>query len=154
MEGGHVRRWLVALAWGVFVVWVAWLGWQALTPGRLPVVSRAQLLNTSAVVVADVTATAGGPADPNVKVVEVMWSAPGSSRPAVGELVVTNLPGSPGFSGSGRYVLLLAGQGAFQLAGVPRSPLIEADRFRPTIYPDTPEVRAQIEQGRRATAGP
>lgn len=131
------------LAWGLFVAWVGWLGWQSLRFSRFPVVSRAQLLNANVVIVAEIDADSEGRAKPAINVLETLWPHDAAALPA--QLNIDNLPGCAGFSGPGRYILPLSGAGPFHLAGLPRSPLL--NQRRPLqVYPDTAEVRGQIQR--------
>lgn len=65
-------RFRVFLAWGLFIAWVAWLGWQSLNYGRFPVVSHAQFLNADVAVTADMTGAEKEP-QPNIHVQKVIW---------------------------------------------------------------------------------
>ena len=60
------------------------------------------------------------------------------------ELTVQNLPDAVGFAGPGRYVvpLVVADEGRYFVAGLPRSPGFEHSAF--FIYPDIPIVREQL----------
>ena len=115
------------IAWGAFAAWVSWLAWQAFSHGRFPVVSRAQLLAADVAVVADVAVASDGTPLPKVKVQSVVWPNGATSTLSGKEVEIVNLPGSHGFGRAGKYVLILSGQGdgPYQMAMVPRSPLRE-----------------------------
>lgn len=133
------------IVWGLFAAWVGWLGWQSWRHRQFPVVSRAQLLSADLVVVAELASDREGRANSDAKLVTVSWTRKEMPdlKPGV-ILPIANLPGSVGFRESGFYVLPLTGSGPFRVADMPRSPLLDAGRFKPQIYPDGPEVRAQV----------
>jgi len=136
------------IVWGLFAAWVGWLGWQSWRHRQFPVVSRAQLLNADVVVVADLTSDREGRANPEAKLVKVVWSRKDTPdlQPGI-TMAIVNLPGSVGFRESGTsYLLPLTGTGPYRVAEMPRSPLIDSGRFKPQIYPDGPEVRGQIRE--------
>ena len=133
----------VALA--LFAGWVGWLGVQAFTRPRDPILSHAQFLVSTLDVIADVAADADGKPKPAVTVIRVHWPADAKVDPP---LEVANLPSCAGFVGPGRYVLPLVKRGdKYQVAGPPRSPGFEPlGKFgQPVIYPATPEVLRQLE---------
>lgn len=133
------------IVWVLFAAWVTWLGWQSLRHARFPVVSRAQLLETRWIIVADLTADNEGRALSACTVVEALRTDGAEPAPDPGSTInVVNLPGRAGFVGAGRYVLPLSNLNPSKLAGFPRSPLIDPGRFPPQIYRDSPAVRAQI----------
>ena len=140
---------LVRLRFAVaLVVFLAWLGWLAVAVAKKgePVLSRAQLLNATHLVVADVTLGDGGLPSTTATVVEVLR---GDGVPA-GPITVLNLDlalpaGAKAFPGPGVYLLPLTSDGrTFRVAGLPRSPGYEpAESARPVIYPATEATRAQ-----------
>jgi hypothetical protein len=138
-------RLLIAIA--LLLSWLGYLAHQALSVGRFPVVSHAQILVSTLDVIADVQTGADGKPVSNVVVHEVRW--PSGQQKLVGLTIdVTNLPdpSTNGFAGAGRYILpLVAGEGGtFRVAGLPRSPGF--DGYRPCfIYPDTLVTRQQLE---------
>lgn len=138
-------RWRLIIVWGLFVAWVSWLGWQSWRHSRFPVVSRAQLLETQMVIVADLQANDEGRFLPQCSVVEVVWPKDGKSVKTDSKLTISNLPGCSGFAGPGRYLLLLESLDPAKLAGFPRSPLLDPQK-RPQVYPDGPDVRAQVRE--------
>lgn len=142
-----MARFCLIVAWGAFAAWVSWLAWQSFSHGRFPVVSRAQLLAADVAVVADVGVAPGGTPNPKVKVQQVVWPAGAANTLAGKELEIANLPGSNGFGRAGRYVLLLTGQGdgPFQMAMIPRSPLVNVPA-KATVYPDSAAVLAQLRE--------
>jgi len=130
------------------IAFVAWLGWLAVAVAKKgdPVLSRAQLLNATHLVYAEVTVGDDGLPNPTATVVEVARGGPLS-----GEIAVLNLPkalpaGAKSFPGPGVYLLPLGGDGkTFRVVGLPRSPGYEpADPVRPVIYPATDATRAQL----------
>src|SRR5262245_46247440 len=134
-------RLFVAVAF--LLAWVGWLGHQAFSYGRFPVVSHAQLLISTLDVVADVAANDEGRPNPKVTVREVCW--PADQTAVVGkDVVVANLPSATGFEGPGRYVVpLVRGEGGdYRVAGLPRSPGFDRQAY--FIYPDTPITRRQL----------
>src|SRR5947208_15196714 len=81
-------RLLTALA--LLLSWLGYLAYQALSVGRFPVVSHAQLLVSTLDVIADVRAGGDGRPAPTVIVEEVRW--PEGRRDLVGhEVEVVNL---------------------------------------------------------------
>jgi hypothetical protein len=147
------RRWLLALAAGLFAAWIAYLAFLALTASRPIVLSRPQFLVADLWVVADVD----DPAKP-VKVVEVAYAK--SEAPEKGAAIdVRNLaecrvvrgPEEKQWTkpGAGRFLLPLSRQGtAYYVTAVPRSPGYPPGQVAPQwlIYPDTPETRAELGQ--------
>src|SRR5438874_6227967 len=132
----------VALA--LFAGWVGWLGVQAFTRPRDPILSHAQFLVSTLDVIADVAADADGKPKSAVNMVRVHWPPGETVGP---ELEVANLPSCVGFTGPGEYVLALVKRGEkYQVAGPPRSPGFEplGAHGRPVIYPATPEVLRQL----------
>jgi hypothetical protein len=132
----------VALA--LFAGWVGWLGVQAFTRPRDPILSHAQFLVSTLDVIATVEADADGKPKPAVTVVRVHWPPDAKADP---QLEVANLPSCAGFTGPGEYVLALVKRGEeYQVAGPPRSPGFEplGAHGRPVIYPATPEVLRQL----------
>ncbi len=117
-------RLLIAAA--LFVGWLGWLGFTALTKSRAPVVSRAQAAGASVPVVAELTTGEDGRAvfmvrqPPHPMVTELKEKG---DRPAIilkvaeqltptgpeagAEIGVTNLPSCTGYTGPGKYLLLL-----------------------------------------------
>lgn len=135
------------VAWLAFAAWVGWLGWQSWRFGRFPVVSRAQFANATVAVLARIESDRDGRAVPSIRVTRAVWPANGARPDVTGELVVTNLAECESFTGPGDYVVPLSRgpDGAFLVARVGRSPLIEPRKHRPTIYPAIPLVLRQLE---------
>ena len=130
------------------LAFVAWLGWLAVAVAKKgdPVLSRAQLLNATHLVYAEVTVGDDGLPNPTATVVEVARGGQLS-----GEIAVLNLPkalpaGAKSFPGPGVYLLPLGGDGkTFRVVGLPRSPGYDAaDPVRPVIYPATDATRSQL----------
>ena len=140
---GRVIRLIVAAA--LFLGWMSWLGYAALSKSRGPVVSRAQAAVATHPVVAEV-AGAETPAG-TATVIEPL----GPDGPLAGtDLKVANLPEAAGWGAPGRYLLLLAKDpvsGTFYLVGQQRSPGFDlAGVGAPTIYPWSDDVRAQAKR--------
>jgi hypothetical protein len=147
-------RLVVALV--ALFAWVGYVAYQAVTYGRFPVVSHAQLLNATAVVVADLDLDEAGRPKPSVRIVEALWSA-NAGRLAGETITVQNLPAAHlpaedqaqlGRLSPGLYILPLQEQdGKYFVAGLPRSPGFQPrDPVHPDffIYPATPIVREQF----------
>ncbi len=138
-------RFAVALL--AFVAWLSWLAVAVAQKGN-PVLSRAQLLNATHLVYAEVSVGDDGLPKPTATVVEV---ARGDG--VSGNITVLNLPkalpsGAKSFPGPGLYLLPLGGDGkTFRVVGLPRSPGYEAaDPVRPVIYPATDATRVQLQR--------
>lgn len=141
----------VALA--AFVGWLAWLAVAVSYKGTVQVVSRAQLLAATHVVVAEVTTADDGRPDAEVTITEVL-RAPADDKPA-GKVRVSGLPkaatplpvaGDSRTPPAGTYLLPLvrAGDG-YAVAGLPASPGLDARTpDRPVVYPWTDDVKAQL----------
>src|SRR3954451_21765473 len=118
-----IARLRVGVALARSAGWVGWLGLQAFTRPRDPILSHAQFLVSSLDVIADVAADADGKPRPAVTVVRVHW--PPDAK-VDWPLEVANLPACIGFTGAGEYVLPLVKRGEkYQVAGPPRSPGFE-----------------------------
>src|SRR5262245_13984171 len=137
------------IAFVVFAAWVGWLGFQALTEVKAPVISRAQLLISTHDVIAIVPSGADGRPSTTVNVQEVHWPKGGSDLKPRETIQVANLPESTGFEQPGPYILpLVRGEksGEFLVAGLPPSPGFDAFGHSPHfIYPLTPQTRNQLE---------
>ncbi|MCZ2342448.1 MAG: hypothetical protein LC104_11720 [Bacteroidales bacterium] len=146
----RIRLLLCSLA---FVTWIAWLGYAVTQRGSVPVLSRAQLLAASDLVVANVSTEAG---DIPKKDVQILHTLRGS-LPAGTTITVVNLPGAripaeihTGFHNfpAGEYFLPLErlGDHLYRVAGYPRSPGLEpANPERPTVYPWTTMIQSQLQ---------
>jgi hypothetical protein len=136
----------------LFLAWIAYLGYTAATNywNKPDLVSRAQLTEATALVVADLTTDEEG----KPKVLTKITHRLSVSGPVAGtEIVVENLPSAqpPGkpFPGPGEYLLPLIATGdrVYRIAGLPRSPGYPPMQFvRPVIYPWTEAVKAQIQK--------
>lgn len=127
-------RWRLAAAAVAFLAWLGYLGYAALTKSRDPIVSHAQAAAAKVAVVADV------PAAGDVTVTETLW---GAIPP--GAVTVPNLTEARGFTGPGRYLLLLTqSHGGWLVVGQQRSPGSDlAGVGPPLVYPWTADIRAQ-----------
>jgi hypothetical protein len=136
----------------LFLAWIGWLSYAAVSKSRGPVVSRAQAAATTHPVIAEVKLGADGKPAQFVSVVEALTE----NGPAAGtEAFVTNLPSAAGFDGPGQYLLLLApdttvgparadGPLPYVVVGQQRSPGYEmAGVGPPVVYPNKPDVHAQ-----------
>lgn len=134
------------VAWAVFVGWVGWLSWQSHRVGRFAVVSRAQLAQADCAVIAELVSEPDGRAKPLAKFGKIVWpSGVKIELPETAELA--NLPVCSGFAGPGSYVVPLAksAEGAWRIAEVGRSPLLDAWRIPPAVYPVSDVVLRQLE---------
>jgi hypothetical protein len=151
------KRLRFILAAALFLGWMCWLGYAALSKNRGPIVSHAQAAGATQAVVADLTDGANGKPSQFATVVEPLM--PGS--PAAGtRQFVTNLPQSQGYTGPGRYLLFLTpdpeavmvrDEGPemrpYLIVGQQRSPGFDLVGVGPPmIYADTPAVRQQAEK--------
>jgi len=130
------------------VAFLAWLGWLAVAVASKgdPVLSRAQLMNATHLVYAEVAVGDDGLPRPTATVVEVV-----RGTGVAGEIAVLNLPtalpaGAKSFPGPGVYLLPLGSDGkTFRVVGLPRSPGYDAaDLVRPVIYRATEATRTQL----------
>lgn len=137
------------------VAFLGWLSYLAYAVGyntwkKPDLVSRAQLTEAVVLIVADVQTDDEGKPKPLAKVTARL----SNGGPTGGdEIVVENLPSAqpPGkaFPGPGQYLIPLvpfgAGEKAFRIAGLPRSPGYPASPFvRPVVYPWTEAVQTQL----------
>lgn len=98
------HRWRLILAAVLFIGWLSYLGYTALTKNRSPVISRIQAAAAKYAVVAEVSVTAQGKPDPKIKVDESLGPA---QLPAGSNQFVTNIADASGFEGPGQYLLFL-----------------------------------------------
>jgi hypothetical protein len=141
-------RWRLYFAFGLFAVWVSWLGYQALSRDRSPVISRSQLLVSTIDVIGIVQADVDGRPAPMVDVEEIHWPKDGGGLKKGDRIQVTNLPETTGFKIIGPYILpLVTGEarGEYKIAGIPNSPGFETYPSRFFIYPLTDGTRKQLE---------
>ena len=136
----------------LFFGWLAWLGVAVGQKGTVQIVSSAQLTAATHIVVGTVTLDASGRADPKVQIREVFRSLDadkiqGGITIERVDKCVTPLPvnGSRDLA-AGDYLFLLIKDGTtFRVAGLPRSPGVEASTpERPIAYPWTEDVKAQL----------
>jgi hypothetical protein len=130
------------LAAALFVAWIGWLGYAALTRSREPIVSHSQAAAADGAVVAEVEASDNR----EVEVVEKLWG----DVPTAGKIQVVNL--SPdrtrGFTGPGKYLLYLTRDaGAWAIVGPQRSPGSNWSNLAGPflIYPWSADIQAQAE---------
>jgi hypothetical protein len=133
------RVWLLALAAGLFAVWIAYLAYLALlTGGQASIVlSRPQFLVADVWAIADVKDLQSP-----IKITDVV-KGPDSLKDA--EIKVSNLSDCQEYwKGSGSYIVPLSGseKAGFLVAPLPR----DASNPAPRIYPVTTETRAQLDK--------
>ena len=167
---GRVRLYVAA---GLFVLWIAWLGYTALTKSRAPVVSRAQAAVATVPVRAklptgskattaryqqhgapDAETLRGDDNKPAFVVTVVEQLTPnGPAKDA--QIGVGNIHRCGGFAGDGEYLLLLVrddgatidGHPAYLLVGYQRSPGADiAPGDGPPIYPWTDKTGDDLRQ--------
>ena len=145
---GAGPRLLLAVTGTALACWFVWLSVTALNKSHEPVVSRAQAAMAPIAVRATVTEKDGKP-DATVTVAQVLTGGlPKDSK----QLLVTNLPGARGFTGTGEYLLLLAPEPngflpddspVYQLVAYRTS---AADTDPPAIYLWGADVEAQAKR--------
>jgi hypothetical protein len=139
----------------LYLSWLAWLGYASSQRGTVPLISRAQLLASTHLLVVELTADPQGTPSRSARVVEAL-SGPDAPEPGlmidVIDLPAARIPlASSAFATqipAGMYCLPLVrvGNTRYRLAGLPRSPGLEANfPERPVIYPWTDSVRSQLQ---------
>lgn len=164
-------RALLLVAAVLFVGWMSWLGYTALTKSQAPVVSRAQAAGAEIVVVAELAAGEDGRTlmmlrqTDRVEVVELKEKG---DRPAVvvkvaeslkggaekgAQIGVIGLPECTGYTGPGTYLLLLTedkkaiieNKPAYRLVGAQRSPGSDpGETGSLRVYPWTDKTSADL----------
>src|SRR5437016_5943966 len=139
------RAWL-AVTTILFLGWLNWLAYLAITTAHPIVLSRPQLLASTLDVIAEVNADKEGRPNAHVTVREVHW--PPGNKPGAGTILeVTNLARCENWDKPGLYILPLVplddGTGRYEVASIPASPGFEAWPPRARIYPLTPETERQ-----------
>jgi hypothetical protein len=129
----------------MFLAWMGYLGYAALTKSHSPIVSHSQAAAAEVAVVADVEADPDGKPSMKVKVIETLL--PGGP-PAGTALFVVNLPDARGFEGPGQYLLLLTPDlPQYYVVGQLRSPGTDpSNSGKPAIYRWNDDVRKQYEK--------
>jgi hypothetical protein len=143
---------LLALAAGLFAVWIVYLAYLAVTASHPVVLSRPQFAVAPLWVVVHVD----GPNGP-VTVREVVYAAPPirAKAPKAGKTIeVKNLAEcKEGWKGPGEYILPLSGDEAgYRVVAIPEGPGYRAAELR--IYPATPATREQLGEMRDLTSKP
>lgn len=138
------------LSAALFLSWIGWLAYLALTTTRPIVLSRPQFLASQFDVVAAVSDVGGRPAA-GVSVERVAWPADGAAQKLAGQsITVANLAAvakEDGWDGPGSYILPLVKEGnEYQLAPVALSPGLSERKARPRIYRATPQTLGQLTQ--------
>jgi len=139
------KRMRLFVALSLFIAWMGYLGYAALTKSHSPIVSHAQAAAAEVAVVADVEADQDGKPAMKVKVVETLLTG----GPQAGtSLFVVNLPDARGFEGPGQYLLLLIPDlPQYYVVGQIRSPGNDlANVGKPAIYRWNDDVRKQYEK--------
>lgn len=143
-------RIFLAVTAAAYVLWLGWLGYAVYgarwAADRTPVVSRAQLVGATHLLVCDVAVGPDGLPEPKATVAEVIR---GDGVAAGDRVDVWNLPSAlPAGAESlpaGRYLLPLTAGNGYRVAGLPRSPGYEpAQGVRPVVYRWTPGLEAQL----------
>ncbi|MCI0704176.1 MAG: hypothetical protein L0241_24220 [Planctomycetia bacterium] len=144
LTSGRVRLFIAA---ALFIGWLGWLSFAALTKSREPTVSRAQAAIATVAVVAEVKASANGLPE-GVVIVKESLKRDGPAPES--EIEVVNLPRSIGFTKPGQYLLLLKplttdGKPIYAIVTQPRSPgSSPSDSDAPKIYPWSDDVQKQV----------
>jgi hypothetical protein len=130
---------LLAVAAGLFALWIGYLAFLALTQRRPVVLSRPQFLVANLWVIAEVDDPAGP-----VKVTEVVYPAAKAEALKGTTIEVKNLAKcEKDWTGKGTYILPLTAEGQlYHVTAIPRSPGYGSGP--PRIYPDTPPAREQL----------
>jgi hypothetical protein len=138
------RRFLFFAA--LFLIWIGWLAYLAVTATRPIVLSRPQFLVSQLDVIAEVHSNNGKPVL-EVDVREVHWAAKGIDKPAGKKISVVNLDKCDGYAGPGPYILPLTKDKGdqYQVAKIPLSPGFNPSSSKPRIYPETPETLRQLQ---------
>jgi hypothetical protein len=142
------RRRLI-LAAGLFVAWIGWLAYLAVTATRPTVLSHSQFLVSELDVIAQVTQGPRGP-DPQVTVEEVRWPAQDNEKLKGRKITIVNLDTfeeRDGWTGPGHYILPLKrrNEDSFMVVSPPMSPGFDPIKARPPrIYRETPETLRQL----------
>jgi hypothetical protein len=150
------KRLRLLIAVVLFVGWMSYLGYAALTKSRSPIVSRAQAAAAKFGVVAEVECAPDGKPLVRTKVVESLTE--GGPKPGT-ELLVPNLYDVRGFEGPGPYLLLLKPEpfaanpgnppdgNVYDLVGQLRSPGNDLTGIgKPAIYRWNDDVRMQYDR--------
>jgi hypothetical protein len=155
VAGIKSKRVRLIVAATLFIGWLGYLGYAALTKNRGPVISHAQAAVATHPVVAEVEAGPDGAPSGKARVVEALGDKGPSAET---EIFVTNLPAAQGFDGPGDYLLLLVpdtrgrfgrddGPPAFAVVGQQRSPGNDLYGVgKPLVYRWTDGVRKQFEK--------
>jgi hypothetical protein len=137
---------------GLFVVWIGWLAYLAITSTRPIVLSRPQFLVSKLDIIAEVHADNSKP-DPKVDVREVHWPPKGMEQLVGRKITVGNLAQCDGWTGPGLYILPLATEtpepkngSEYEVAKIPPSPGFSPAKSPPRIYPKTPETLRQLNE--------
>ena len=134
---------------GLFLIWICWLVYLAITATRPIVLSRPQFLVSKLDVIAEVRANDSKPIS-DVEVREVHWPPKQADQLAGKKITVVNLSQCDGWNGPGLYILPLEEttdgkqDHEYQVARIPLSPGFNPSTSKPRIYPKTPETLRQL----------
>jgi hypothetical protein len=158
---GHL--WLLVTA-VLFIGWLSWLGFLALTKSSAPLVSHAQAAAATRAVRAKLTTGDDGRPRDDVTVVECLAIRTTNDQPPLlkelapnSQITVTNLPSCAGYSGEGEYLLLLGrdardgpaveGRPVYYVVGQQRSPGADlANIGPPMIYRWSDETAGDLQR--------
>ncbi len=123
------------LAAALFLGWVSYLGFAAVTKSRAPLLSRVQAAAADAAIVVRWEGLGT-----RATVTRHLWG-----MPLEGEIDVQNLPKARGFTAPGEYLLYVVSRhGTWEVVGPQRSPGMEPlGTGPPLIYPWTEDVQKQ-----------
>jgi hypothetical protein len=148
----------VILTAGLFLAWIGWLAYLAITATRPVVLSRPQFLVSNLDVTALIEESKAG-SNREVAIEQVYWSHEGIAIPRGQKIVITNLETCNGWQGPGLYILPLHhGPEGDQVVAPGKSPGFPPaspefpSASRPRIYPVTPETLRQLESIEAAKA--
>jgi hypothetical protein len=161
VDRNKIKRLRLIIALALFLGWMGYLGYAAITKSRSPVVSHIQAAAATFGIVADVNTDQDGKPSKKVRIIEVLYAQPAGGTLAAGtECEVMNLQDVRGFEGKGQYLLLLVpDQDSSRNPGdpgpLPRYKLVEQQRSpgsfvteegKPEIYRWNDDVRKQYEK--------
>ncbi|MGL4423503.1 MAG: hypothetical protein ACRCZF_22795, partial [Gemmataceae bacterium] len=144
------RRLRLVVALILFGSWLAYLGYAVANKGKVQIVSRAQLTAATVLVIGQVATSPDGTPTTKLTIDKVLQGTLAESSIEVMNLPAAATPIAIGESrtpAAGLYCVPLVklASGRWMIAGLPRSPGVEAVMpVRPTIYPWTDDVQQQL----------
>ena len=149
---------LAILAAGLFLAWIGWLAYLAITTTQPIVLSRPQFLISNLDVIAQIDRGSDGP-NREVTIKDIYWQNQEDVR-SNQTIIVANLEACNGWQGPGHYILPLHHSTAGNEVVAPgkspgfppASPEFGQNIARPRIYPVTPETLRQLESIEAAKA--